>query len=72
MVRPNIDINRLSRDERLDLIQELWDSLAPTQDELALTEAQRNELDRRLDEMDRDNTLGIPWDQVLIQIRERA
>jgi len=28
MVRPNIDINRLSRDERLDLIEELWDSLA--------------------------------------------
>lgn len=72
MVRPNIDINRLSRHERLDLIEELWDSLAPTQDELALTDAQRNELDRRLDEMDADNTLGIPWDQVLRQIREHA
>ena len=72
MAKPNIDINRLSRDERLDLIQELWDSLAPAQDELALTEAQRSELDRRLDEMDADNTLGIPWDQVLKQIREHA
>lgn len=72
MVRANIDINQLSRDERLDLIQELWESLAPTQYELALTDAQRNELDRRLDEMDADNTLGIPWDQVLKQIREHA
>jgi putative addiction module component (TIGR02574 family) len=72
MVRPNIDINRLSRDERLDLIQELWDSLAPTHDELALTDAQRSELDRRLDDMDADNTLGIPWDQVLKQIREHV
>jgi putative addiction module component (TIGR02574 family) len=72
MVRPNIDINRLSRDERLDLIEELWDSLGPSQTELPLTEAQRNELDRRLDEMDADNTLGIPWDQVLKQIREHG
>lgn len=72
MVRPNIDINRLSRDERLDLIEELWDSLAPTQEELVLTEAQRDELDRRLDEMDADSTLGIPWDQVMKQIREHA
>lgn len=72
MVRPNIDINRLSRDERLNLIEELWDSLAPTQDELALTDAQCHELDLRLDEMDADNTLGIPWDQVLKQIREHA
>jgi putative addiction module component (TIGR02574 family) len=72
MVRTNIDIERLSRAERLDLIQELWDSLAPTPDEVPLTEAQRNELDRRLDEMDADNTLGIPWDQVLKQIREHA
>jgi putative addiction module component (TIGR02574 family) len=37
-----------------------------------LTEAQRSELDRRLDDMDADNTLGIPWDQVLKQIREHA
>jgi putative addiction module component (TIGR02574 family) len=68
----NININHLSRDERLALIQELWESLAPTQDELALTGAQRDELDRRLDEMDVDTTLGIPWDQVLKQIREHA
>ena len=72
MARPNIDINQLSRDERLDLIEELWESLAPSRDELALTDAQRNELDFRLDEMDADNTLGIPWDQVLKQIREHA
>ncbi|HEV7472567.1 MAG TPA: addiction module protein [Pyrinomonadaceae bacterium] len=68
----DIDIKQLSREERLNLIEELWDSLAATQDQLSLSDAQRDELDRRLDEMDRDNTLGIPWDQVLKQIREHA
>ena len=46
-----------------------WDSLAGTPGEVALTDAQRSELDRRLDETDRDDTLGIPWDEVVRQIR---
>lgn len=67
-----IDIAQLSREERLSLIAELWDSLAPAQQEVALSDAQRNELDDRIDEMDRDSALGIPWDQMLRQIREHA
>ena len=72
MAQANIDINGLTRDERLELIEQLWDSLAGTPGDLVLTDAQRNELDRRLDEMDGDDALGIPWDEVVRQIRERA
>ncbi len=68
----DVDIKQLSREERLDLIEELWNSLTATQDQLPLSDSQRNELDRRLDEMDRDNTPGIPWDQMLKQIREHV
>ncbi len=72
MARPNLNIKELTSDERLDLIEELWDSLAATPSELAVTDAQRKELDRRLEEMDRDDNLGIPWDEVVSQIRKRA
>jgi putative addiction module component (TIGR02574 family) len=71
MGRPNIDINDLSTDERLALIEELWDSVAAKPGELSLTDAQRTELDRRLDDMDRDDTLGVPWDEAISQIRGR-
>lgn len=71
MAKPNIDINELSTEERLDLIEELWDSLSGNPDALALTDAQREELDRRIDEMDRDDALGIPWQDVLKRIREQ-
>lgn len=70
MAKSNIDINGLSPAERLELIEELWDSLAQHQDVLALTDAQREELDRRIDEMDRDSTLGEPWHEALKNIRE--
>jgi putative addiction module component (TIGR02574 family) len=71
MGRPNIDISDLTTDQRLALIEELWDSVAARPGELTLTEEQRTELDRRLDEMDRDDTLGVPWEAAMNEIRGR-
>jgi len=67
-----IDIASLSFEERLRLLDELWDSLSRTPEAIPLTSAQREELDRRLDELDRQGPVGIPWEDVLRRIRERA
>ncbi len=66
----SIDIRGLSAEERLALLGDLWDSLAP--EEIPLTEAQRTELDRRLDDLEADSDLGIPWEEVLRRIRGRS
>ena len=65
-----IDIAKLSPKERLELLEKLWDSLAP--EAIAMTDAQTKELDRRLDELDREGPVGIPWNEVLDRIRNRA
>ena len=65
-----IDIAKLSPKERLELLEELWDSLSP--ESIAMTDAQTKELDRRLDELDREGPVGIPWNEVLDRIRNRA
>jgi putative addiction module component (TIGR02574 family) len=67
-----IDIANLSFEERLRLLDELWESLSRTPEAIPLTEAQREELDRRLNELDREGPVGIPWDEVLDRIRGRA
>jgi len=67
-----VAIADLSREERLRLLEELWESLCVTPDAIPLTDAQREELDRRLDELDRDGPVGIPWEDVLRRIRGRA
>jgi len=64
------DIAKLSPEERLELLEQLWDSLSP--EAIPMTEAQNEELDRRLDELDRDGPIGIPWNEVLERIRNRA
>ena len=65
-----IDIDKLSPEQRLELLEQLWDSLSP--EAIPVTEAQKAELDRRLDELDREGPVGIPWDEVLDRIRNRA
>lgn len=65
----NIDIESLSKDERLALLEDIWDSLSP--EDVPVTDAQRAELDCRLDELEGDSDLGIPWGEVLRQVRDR-
>ena len=60
-----IDISTLSREEQLQLLEKLWDSLSLTPEAILLTDAQREELDRRLNELDREGLVGIPADEVL-------
>ena len=64
-----IDIAKLSPQQRLELLEQIWDSLAATPDAVPVTSAQREELERRLDELDREGPVGIPWDEVLRRVR---
>jgi len=65
------DILNLSVAERIDLIGDLWDSLADTAEAIALTEAQKAELDRRLEAYRKDPAAGAPWSVVRDRIAKR-
>jgi putative addiction module component (TIGR02574 family) len=71
MSKPALNIADLSPEERLRLIEELWDSLSAKPRAIPLTNAQREELDRRLDDLESSGPEGIPWEEVLQQIRSR-
>ena len=67
-----LNIAELSRDEKLDLLDRLWESLGQDPEALPLTSSQREELDRRLDELDAEGPTGLSWDEVAAQSRARA
>ena len=67
MARPAVNIDALSPDERLDLIERLWDSLSDA--DVPLTHAQRQELNRRLDRLEDEGPVGVPWEQVRDRMR---
>lgn len=68
----SIDIASLSPEERLRLLGELWESLSARSEAIPLTNAQREQLDRRLEELDQDGPGGIPWEEVLPRLRGRT
>lgn len=64
------EINRLSPDQRLGLIAQLWDSL--DDERVALTTAQQAELDRRLAMLDKDRAQSVTWEHLKSELEERG
>ncbi len=64
----SLGIEKLTIEERIALVEELWDSIAES---TPLTDAQRAELDRRLEEHRRDPNDVVPWEAVKASITSR-
>lgn len=65
MGKPAIDIAQLSRKQRLELIEELWDSLDEEErDALPLTREQEAELDRRQGALEKEGAVGLSPEEV--------
>jgi len=64
------DIAKLSPAERLSLISALWDSLADT--DARLSQAQSDELLRRLADFEGDRLHAIPWDALKAEVIKRG
>jgi putative addiction module component (TIGR02574 family) len=68
-----INVKQLSKDERLDLIEQLWESLSDEErDSLPLAADQKVELDARLDALDREGPVGLSPEEMRRQIRGRS
>ena len=59
-----LGIDQLSREVRLELVQEIWDSIAEEDNNVPLSEFQRLELDRRLAAHRTNPDAAIAWEQV--------
>ena len=58
------DILKLSVAERIQLVEDVWDSIAAEPEELPLTEVERQEMDRRLADVDANPGVGRSWAEV--------
>ena len=67
----NRALRELPIEQRMQLVEDLWDSIAADQKTLPLTDWQRAELDRRLDAYTADGNRGRAAGLVLANIRKR-
>jgi len=62
------DIRELSVAERVQLVEDIWDTIPASAEDFPVSEAQRAELDRRLEHLESDPQ-GRPWREVLERIQ---
>ena len=67
-----MEIQQLSLSERILLAEQLWDSVVNSGEEIELTEVQKLELDRRLNNFVGDGDLGSSWSSVKDRIISKA
>lgn len=63
------EILKLSVAERIQLVEDLWDSIASTPEQLSVTEAQKAELDRRRQRFEQGATTTRTWKEVRENLR---
>lgn len=63
-----LGVDKMTVEERLRLIGEIWDSI-PNREEIPFTEAQKAELDRRLERIRQNPTAGYTLEEFFARQR---
>lgn len=69
MAIPAINLDNLSTEERLGLLDQIWESLRGKPEAFPITPAQRRDLDERLDALEQFGPDGLTWEDVVREAR---
>ena len=64
------ELRKLPLAERLELVEDLWNSIAVDSEQLQLTQAQMDELDRRFADYEANPDAGVAWEEVRARARQ--
>jgi len=67
----SLGIDQLPVEERLVLVEDVWDSIASEHATLPLTDAQRTELERRIADHEASPDDVVSWDDIKVSIGKR-
>jgi len=71
MSTTNSSVFDLSPSEKLQLVEDLWDDLAATPQEVPVHDWQKKELARRKSNLISNPASGVTWDEVKRRVRSR-
>ena len=64
-------IQKMSVDERIVLVEEIWDGIAEGNGSVELTQEQKQELDRRLEFLKHNPDAGRTWDEIQHELNRK-
>ncbi|WP_337287555.1 addiction module protein [Candidatus Methylomirabilis sp.] len=65
------DALTLSIPERIQLVEDIWDTIATEPEAIELTEEEKRVIDERLEAYHRNPDLGSPWEDVYKRIASK-
>jgi putative addiction module component (TIGR02574 family) len=65
----SLGIDRLTVAEKLQLVEEIWDSIAARPEDVPLTQNQKQDLSRRLDAYEANPKAGSSWGEVKARLQ---
>jgi putative addiction module component (TIGR02574 family) len=68
----SLGLDQLSVEERMLLAEELWDSVAVTPEDVPVTSAQKQDLQRRLEAYKDNPKAGSPWEEVKARLGRKS
>ena len=66
------DILELSIPERIQVVEDIWDSISAVPESVLLSEEQKIELDRRLQAYHKNPNAGSPWAVIRERLRKKS
>ncbi|MDA0809839.1 MAG: addiction module protein [Planctomycetota bacterium] len=70
MIQESDSVFDLSPSEKLQLVEDLWDDLASNPEDVVIHDWQKEELDRRKENLQQTSARGSSWDDVKRRIRK--
>ncbi|MBL7129527.1 MAG: addiction module protein [Ignavibacteria bacterium] len=64
-------IKKLSVPEKILIVEDIWDSITLSNEELSVTEKQKKDLDKRLTDYENAQTGGSDWSEVKNRIESK-
>lgn len=58
------ELSQLNKNEKIILVEALWDSIASDPDQVSLPEHHKSILEERLQTLDEDTENGKSWDEI--------
>ncbi len=68
----SLGLDQFSVAERILLVEEIWDSIAEEAEEVPLTNAQQQDLERRLAAHEANPKAGSSWEEVKARLLSRS
>ena len=68
----DLGIDKMTPEDRLTLVHEIWESLSAESDPFPLTESQQSDLQCRLAEYEKDPKRGSNWEEVKARLSAKS